>query len=609
MMTTKQSVLSLRSVSLMDANTHALLLRDISLDVKGGELHAVVCTRIYDAVQLMDLFLLPAKQPVSGSILLNGKPYTRQTQPQIAFALGPNDLLMNMTVAQNLFVTDPAIFHCSHKKARERAERELDQLGIHLDVNKTMEELTSDEQQMVTILRAYFLQAPVVVFNNTLTQLSSDRVYDFMEVCRRLRKRNTAILYLTAKVDDALKIADSVSVLDNGTIKDTFTVDEIRKKPRSILYLLSGWDNLFRKAEQQNDEVLETLINAKELMTSSFELKTVLKYLADYSLKTLDASRCQIYIVDHAQHALLDVIDTQKSGQSSFQLSYALAANRIQQGQNFVWRDADISFPPEIAHGTIMGIPVSSKMEIRALVLVFFEAGHEPASKEHLYLSTFAKEISIAIETSELMGHSVLLQESHHRIKNSLQMIINLLYLQKTKFSDEWNPRIAESYDMIISRVKSIAAMHDLLARDNLGKNSISLAHIVQKIVSFYHLGNVDIELELDNMNVPYNKAVSMSMVINELVSNSVKHAFAQNTSSRIRIICQLRDPNLIITVRDNGVGYPEAFHPSASDSIGISIVNTVVRSLHGTIRYYNDHGAVAEMVLPQDAIASLQVN
>lgn len=379
-----------------------------------------------------------------------------------------------------------------------------------------------------------------------------------------------------------------------------------------MLYLLSGWNSLFQRVDQEHNDFLNMLGNTKELMASGFELKNLLKYLAENIQKELGGSQCQIYLISSQTNAIVDHIDSCKGNEAAIRISPDFILEWLHTNTLFTL-DAGANTFPEGCKGiaSIIGVPAKTVMNVDALILVFFERPYILSKKDGLFINTVNKEIAIAIETNKLMGNSVLLQESHHRIKNSLQIIVNLLYLQKTRFLEEGDidPRVESAFDMTIGRVRAVAGMHDLLAKSATGKASLSLNNIVQKVASIYQNDSITINSNINALEIPYNKAVSIAMIVNELVSNSIKHAFTAQSDHKITISCRSVDENIEICVRDNGMGYPEGFDPGSADSsIGMSIVSSITNSLRGCIHFYNDDGAVSVLSLPKDTVTAAEI-
>lgn len=196
------------------------------------------------------------------------------------------------------------------------------------------------------------------------------------------------------------------------------------------------------------------------------------------------------------------------------------------------------------------------------------------------------------IETS-LREKEVLLREIHHRVKNNLQIVSSLMNLQ-TKFVDD-----QESVNLLResqSRVKSMAIIHELLYQTkSLAK--IDLSKYVSSLVSYlfdsYMVDPRRIKLNVDMEEVLVNidTAIPCGLIINELVSNSLKHAFPEGFDGEITIRIHDTDGEYDLTISDNGVGFPSDLNFRKTDSLGLQLVNSLVGQLDGTIELDRSHG------------------
>jgi len=207
-------------------------------------------------------------------------------------------------------------------------------------------------------------------------------------------------------------------------------------------------------------------------------------------------------------------------------------------------------------------------------------------------------------------------KEIHHRIKNNLQVISSLLDLQAENLS---NKKCVEESDVLNAfqesqdRIMSIALIHEEL-HEGGGDNTLHFSQYLEKLVEnlfqTYSLGNADINLKIDledNIFFDMDIAVPLGIIVNELVSNSLKYAFPDRKKGEIRIKLfkeaeaeNSADNNKEITgkgaeytliISDNGVGIPEEIRLENSDTLGLQLVNILVDQLNGEIELKRDNG------------------
>jgi two-component sensor histidine kinase len=210
-----------------------------------------------------------------------------------------------------------------------------------------------------------------------------------------------------------------------------------------------------------------------------------------------------------------------------------------------------------------------------------------------------------------LLGKDVAIREVHHRVKNNLQTISSLLRLQARRLPKGDGRHALEEAER---RVRSIAVVHEILSRDTTDEvdfNEIlpSLVRMAEDLSGAHVPAQVTWSGEAGEMGAQV--ATPLAVALNELMQNAVEHAFAapaghgaeghhQASGPRVHVSLSRRGDELAVQVRDNGRGLPEGFSIEATTSLGLSIVRGLVNSqLGGTIKMYNDGGAVVEFVVP----------
>ena len=189
---------------------------------------------------------------------------------------------------------------------------------------------------------------------------------------------------------------------------------------------------------------------------------------------------------------------------------------------------------------------------------------------------------------ASLMEKEMLLREVHHRVKNNMQVIVSLLKLQSGKIEDtKYLEMLKESQN----RIKSMALVHEKLyrsktiARINFEDYINSIAKNLLR--SYSHLaGRVNIRVESEDILVGIDTAIPCGLLINELISNSLKHAFPQGSEGEIRVkMHRSGEDEFELVVNDNGVGMQEDFDFRHTESLGLQLVSTLAEDqLNGEI-------------------------
>ena len=198
-------------------------------------------------------------------------------------------------------------------------------------------------------------------------------------------------------------------------------------------------------------------------------------------------------------------------------------------------------------------------------------------------------------------------KEIHHRIKNNLQVISSLLDLQADKFEDE---NVREAFRESQSRVLSMSLIHEELYKGE-GTDTLDFSAYLQKLAEnlfqTYSLSSQNIRLYVDleeNASFNMDTVVPLGIIINELVSNSLKHAFTEK-EGEIRIkLCREEKNNethkslFSLTISDNGKGIPENVELESLESHGLQLVSILVDQLDGKIELKREHGTEFRITL-----------
>ena len=200
---------------------------------------------------------------------------------------------------------------------------------------------------------------------------------------------------------------------------------------------------------------------------------------------------------------------------------------------------------------------------------------------------------------SSLKEKEVLLREIHHRVKNNMQIISSLLNLQSRNLTDEKTVNVLNESR---NRVRSMAMVHEELYRSR-DLSKIDFADYIQRLLSgLFSSYGVDKNIikptvKVENVLLNIDIAVPCGLIINELVSNSLKHAFMQGQKGKISIKFNHDGENYVLTVADNGIGFPENVDFKNTKTLGLQLINTLVKQLSGSINIYKDRGTSFKII------------
>lgn len=195
----------------------------------------------------------------------------------------------------------------------------------------------------------------------------------------------------------------------------------------------------------------------------------------------------------------------------------------------------------------------------------------------------------------------ILLQEIHHRVKNNLQIISSLLSLQSQKIDDE---NVVGVLNESRSRVEAIALIHMKLYQDELG-NAVDFKSYLEDFIVKQRILNprINFALNAEGLILHLDIAVPLGLIVSELITNSVKHAFHGVETPQLTLELVQLGATFELWVRDNGIGLPEGFNFDSGDlGLGSDIITALTEQIDATMGYYNINGASFKIVFQNKA-------
>jgi two-component sensor histidine kinase len=222
-------------------------------------------------------------------------------------------------------------------------------------------------------------------------------------------------------------------------------------------------------------------------------------------------------------------------------------------------------------------------------------------------LNLLASQAATALENAALEATlESLLKEVDHRVKNNLQLIGSLLNLQAARVRD---PAVAELFADSRNRVRSMALAHENLSRaGDFARVSVAahIRNLCAHLARAYDQQSqrVEISVQSGDVQLDLDRAVWCGLIINELVSNALKHAFPGNRTGRVRVgLERLEEKRCMLTVGDDGVGLPPDFDPCRADSLGLQLVHDITDQLHGVMTVSSKEGANFKIAFEADTL------
>lgn len=181
----------------------------------------------------------------------------------------------------------------------------------------------------------------------------------------------------------------------------------------------------------------------------------------------------------------------------------------------------------------------------------------------------------------------MLIKEIHHRVKNNLQVVASLLRLQASGIDD---PKLTKLFDQSQDRVRSMALIHEKLYRGaELNELSVStyLEELIAELIRVNDVrDSIKFNIEIPDVDLGLDTLVPLGLVMNELVTNSFKHAFVNKEEGLIKVsIEQMDEKNFIIHFADDGIGIPQEKLDGDRDSLGMDLIDSLVDQMNGEFK------------------------
>ncbi len=347
---------------------------------------------------------------------------------------------------------------------------------------------------------------------------------------------------------------------------------------------------------------LSTLQRVSAAIAATLDLGTVLGMIAEQAVQLSSSDRADIFECSEDT----DEIELVASWGGKWDERLRRMIRRtISDGHPLAIVNAydDLRFPElsALAYNegfhSLFGIPLRIGARIIGAIVLYTRQQRYFDYEQVQMLSSFADEAAIAIQNARLFKEaqrnlrikSTLLQEMHHRVRNNLQTISALLMMQHRRL--EAGSRGAEALFKSATRIQAIAAVHNLLCREDIGVTTVQ--EVARQVVDNAQaglVGEVDVRFEIDGTALPISsrEATIVALLINELVNNALSHGVATQGGT-VQVDARRDDGEAVIEVRDDGPTRPSAL-PKPGSGLGLSILETLASAdLGGSFSFSAD--------------------
>jgi PAS domain S-box-containing protein len=379
---------------------------------------------------------------------------------------------------------------------------------------------------------------------------------------------------------------------------------------------------------------LATILEATKAVSSTLDLEKVLLLIAKQMVNTVGVDGCTLSHWDRQADTVVTWVEwrvnpewTDKPGNTYFLKDFPATRAVLETRQPLFIRasspDADaaeVAFMQNSATASLLMLPLVIGDQAIGLIELDDEHERDFTADEMRLCQTLADQAAVAIENARLYEQAqqeiverkraeeqikaslhekeVLLKEIHHRVKNNLQVISSLLDLQTTYIKDE---QMRDLFTESQNRIRSMALVHEKLYQSpDLAQ--VDLAEYVRSLTAYLfqsHRGNrrtITLELDVCDTILDVDSAIPCGLIINELVSNALKHAFPQGRTGQVHVGMHADQSRFTMLVRDDGVGFPPDLDFRNTESLGLQLVLMLVEQLEGSIEMDNTGGTTFQI-------------
>jgi two-component sensor histidine kinase len=364
---------------------------------------------------------------------------------------------------------------------------------------------------------------------------------------------------------------------------------------------------------------LEGILDATKTISSTLELQPVLDHLASAAASLLEVPVCNIMLLDQAGEVLHTAatcgLPAEHELHSDLRVGESIAGTVGMQG--VAMASTDLPRDGRFKHRSVaraeglrsmLSVPLTVQGKPAGVITVYSRAAQPFTESQERLLTTLAAEAAVAIENARLYNAAreqarstrEIMEEVNHRVKNNLQSIIGIIQLHIAQADED--PNVTTALREVMGRVQAIAVVHELLFDEDM--RAVDVKETTRRILDNALRSAPDGKLKLAGqvtgarLRLPSRKATPLASVVNELVYNSVSHAFSGRARGSVAVSFQeATGGQILVQVSDDGVGLPAGFDLARDAKLGLRIVEGLVtQDLGGEFSLSSNGGTIARI-------------
>ena len=584
---------------------------EINLDIESPQIRALLSSDTVFLDSAMGEFQkLAYSKDVHAKITQNdGKPIDKKGD--FYFIPKQEKVIDGLTVTENIFLKlyEGAIYVPA--KAMAICRELFEKFGYTIPLDVPTSSLTVSQRKFIEIYRAYIYCPAILVVNEITGSLSYLEMICLNRIFSSLKERGTTIICLSTRWEDATKIADSISVFIEGKHSRTLSKEEALNNPQLLHSLMNDvrieWQ--YDKEREEQRQWMKVIAESILIEDQRNRANKILKAYCDKACKAVKAEFCRIFLYRKHNNSAVQVNcssnDNPEYGkilEESFRVISTTIPLFFSTSKNTAHRKLFVG--EDNPQTVVFFTTVFDKSS-----LLILQLGHKEywiATEEEIDIIRFiANEMYTFIENNQLKSQTIYLQESNHRVKNNMQMILNFLMLQRQSLIqqvtlDDDKNIVDAALDDLISRVMSIYYVHNALACEDVFSNDIDLLSILKEIKRFYS-GRLELYTYIEIPAIPKTILMPTCIMLNELMNNSVKHNTHLHREIHGKLHISQDNEDVVLCYSDDGAGVTEnKSNENVSTGIGMRLIRLIVQNdFNGKCCVETDNGYHVKIVFP----------
>lgn len=510
----------------------------------------------------------------------------------------------NLTVIENIFIHSSPLLRSKRKEQYRQYANITEKCNIHISPDARVQMLTNEEKYLVELLRCVFQNTRTLILSSISAVLGIGSFESFCTILELLQKRKTTVLIVSTRWEDTIQVCDRIAV-ESGINKDSYSmlwIRDIKKDPQLLFYALADYEE--PNISDSSVKALNVMLDIAIPQSESRELDRRIMDTLNVAREQLNAVNVGIYFQNGKRNFFyrhehsLQVEDYELTPYFIRMMMDKIERISFFSRKKYNYQDIFIRVSDNV--NLLVCHPIFAIPDKIGIMVILFDKNILCTDEQIVAIQMCCNLLGNMICSSYIANKDIFIEESNHRVKNNLQTIISLLFIQKQIYHSPDRPdsiavtQMDNFIENMVNRIKLIADMHDFVAKNHTDISDISSDEIIHTVIDNYRNCRIQFRTDAEYVLLPYETASVVVMILNEMVCNSIKHAFKDMQDDAEKFVdVSFKEENRIvcITVRDNGRGVRGVSQIQNNNSLGMKIITSLSRKLRAELKYESVNG------------------